>query len=50
MAREQPHLHHWPPGLSHEVEFVAALPRSGTGKILWRELQQAHQGHERTLP
>jgi fatty-acyl-CoA synthase len=27
-----------------EVEFVAALPKSGTGKILWRELQQAHQG------
>jgi fatty-acyl-CoA synthase len=26
------------------VEFVAALPKSGTGKILWRELQQAHQG------
>jgi len=25
------------------VEFVAALPKSGTGKILWRELQQAHQ-------
>jgi fatty-acyl-CoA synthase len=25
------------------VEFVAALPKSGTGKIQWRELQQAHQ-------
>ena len=25
-----------------EVEFVPALPKSGTGKILWRELQAAH--------
>ena len=22
------------------VEFVAALPKSNTGKVLWRELQQ----------
>jgi fatty-acyl-CoA synthase len=22
------------------VEFVSALPKSGTGKILWRELQE----------
>jgi fatty-acyl-CoA synthase len=28
------------------VEFVAALPKSGTGKIQWRELQQAHQNPE----
>jgi len=25
------------------VEFVDALPKSGTGKILWRELQEAHR-------
>jgi len=25
-----------------QVEFVASLPKSGTGKILWRELQNAH--------
>ena len=25
----------------HEVEFVSALPRSGTGKVRWRELQEA---------
>jgi fatty-acyl-CoA synthase len=25
-----------------QVEFVASLPKSGTGKILWRELQDAH--------
>lgn len=24
------------------VEFLPSLPKSGTGKILWRELQQAH--------
>jgi fatty-acyl-CoA synthase len=23
------------------VEFIDALPKSGTGKILWRELQEA---------
>jgi fatty-acyl-CoA synthase len=28
------------------VEFLAALPKSSSGKILWRELQQAHQGQE----
>jgi fatty-acyl-CoA synthase len=22
------------------VEFVTALPRSGTGKVMWRELQE----------
>jgi fatty-acyl-CoA synthase len=22
------------------VEFVAALPKSGTGKVMWRELQE----------
>ena len=26
------------------VEFVEQLPKSGTGKILWRELQQQHGG------
>lgn len=26
------------------VEFVERLPRSGTGKLLWRELQEAEQG------
>jgi len=26
------------------VEFVDSLPRSGTGKILWRELQEAARG------
>jgi fatty-acyl-CoA synthase len=25
------------------VEFMNALPKSGTGKILWRELQEAQQ-------
>ncbi|ROZ75286.1 long-chain-fatty-acid--CoA ligase [Ramlibacter sp. WS9] len=25
------------------VEFMSALPKSGTGKILWRELQEAQQ-------
>lgn len=25
------------------VEFVDSLPKSGTGKILWRELQEAHR-------
>jgi fatty-acyl-CoA synthase len=25
------------------VEFVDALPKSGTGKILWRELQEQHR-------
>jgi fatty-acyl-CoA synthase len=25
------------------VEFMDALPKSGTGKILWRELQEAQQ-------
>jgi fatty-acyl-CoA synthase len=24
------------------VDFVSALPKSGTGKILWRQLQEAH--------
>jgi len=26
------------------VEFVAALPKSGSGKIMWRELQELPQG------
>jgi len=30
-----------------EVEFVAALPRSSTGKIAWRELQEAHAADSR---
>ena len=25
------------------VEFVDSLPKSGTGKILWRELQEAQR-------
>jgi len=25
------------------VEFLESLPKSGTGKILWRELQEAHR-------
>ena len=25
------------------VEFIDSLPKSGTGKILWRELQEAHR-------
>ncbi len=28
------------------VEFVAALPKSGTGKILWRELQEKEFAHK----
>lgn len=32
------------------VEFVAALPKSGTGKILWRELQQAHRSPRSPAP
>lgn len=32
------------------VEFVTALPRSATGKILWRQLQQAHAGRPETTP
>jgi len=27
------------------VEFVEALPRSGTGKIQWRVLQEKEWGH-----
>jgi fatty-acyl-CoA synthase len=26
------------------VEFIDSLPKSGTGKILWRELQEAERG------
>jgi fatty-acyl-CoA synthase len=26
------------------VRFMDSLPKSGTGKILWRELQAAEQG------
>ena len=29
-----------------QVEFVSSLPKSSTGKILWRELQQAHQHNQ----
>jgi len=28
------------------VEFVDSLPRSGTGKVLWRELQESHRSEE----
>ena len=31
----------------HSVEFVAVLPKSGTGKILWRELAQSHQDQQK---
>jgi fatty-acyl-CoA synthase len=27
------------------VEFVAALPKSGSGKIMWRQLQERELGH-----
>ena len=33
-----------------QIEFVDALPKSGTGKILWRELQLAHQPQEPSPP
>ena len=26
------------------VEFIDELPKSGSGKILWRELQEREQG------
>ncbi len=29
------------------VEFVAALPKSGTGKVQWRELQEAEAAGRR---
>jgi fatty-acyl-CoA synthase len=29
------------------VEFMDALPKSGTGKILWRELQEQHRAAAR---
>ncbi|MEY4750118.1 MAG: hypothetical protein RIQ60_2332 [Pseudomonadota bacterium] len=32
------------------VAFLPALPKSGTGKILWRELQAAHQAATDTAP
>lgn len=33
------------------VEFLESLPKSGTGKILWRELQQQHHtAHQEQLP
>jgi fatty-acyl-CoA synthase len=32
------------------VEFVDALPKSGTGKILWRELQEASRAASRETP
>ncbi len=39
-AREQMAAYKCP----KKVEFVEALPRSGTGKLLWRELQEAERG------
>jgi fatty-acyl-CoA synthase len=27
------------------VEFVEALPKSGTGKVMWRELQEKENAH-----
>lgn len=38
-AREQMAAYKCP----KKVEFVEALPRSGTGKLLWRELQEAER-------
>ncbi len=35
---------------ARSVEFVASLPKSNTGKILWRELQQNHQTHPNLEP
>jgi len=32
------------------VEFVDSLPRSGTGKILWRELQEAQRAASKENP
>jgi fatty-acyl-CoA synthase len=34
------------------VEFVEALPKSGAGKIMWRELQdrEAAAAHQREIP
>jgi len=29
-----------------EVEFVEALPKSGAGKVLWRELQQRQDARD----
>ena len=26
--------------MPHIVEFVTALPKSGSGKVMWRELQE----------
>jgi fatty-acyl-CoA synthase len=26
------------------VQFVQALPKSGSGKVMWRELQEAEKG------
>lgn len=30
------------------VQFVDALPKSGTGKVMWRALQEAEQAQSRT--
>ena len=32
------------------VEFLDSLPKSGTGKILWRELQEAHRAAAQEQP
>ncbi|AOS80916.1 MULTISPECIES: long-chain fatty acid--CoA ligase [Hydrogenophaga] len=32
------------------VEFVAALPRSGSGKVMWRELQEQQAARDATNP
>ena len=31
------------------VAFVPSLPKSGTGKVLWRELQRLHAQQEEPL-
>jgi fatty-acyl-CoA synthase len=32
------------------VEFVEALPRSGSGKVMWRELQEQQAARDATTP
>ncbi len=32
------------------VEFVASLPRSGSGKVMWRELQEQQAARDATAP
>uniref|UniRef100_UPI003B02CFFF AMP-binding enzyme n=1 Tax=Hydrogenophaga borbori TaxID=2294117 RepID=UPI003B02CFFF len=32
------------------VEFVASLPRSGSGKVMWRELQEQQAARDAAAP